>query len=152
MEKIAQLNDNGKNLVRMGMVDSKIAEPMFFLVDVENPMRAIRLARAKFLRKWVKLCRLQRGPNINLFFEIPEDEWMFLHDRWCGECKNGKRLSLNRETMSRAVDIIESFLRAHKMREERWECWRKQKIGCFSDLCPPDEKEKTKLRLVKKDE
>ncbi len=70
-----------------------------------------------------------RKPDICLFFEIPGDEWLFVHEKWCGESKIAKRLSLDRKTMMNQADVIDSFLRTYKVYEEFWETWRKNKIA-----------------------
>lgn len=142
MEKVIFLNDNGKNLVKMGMVDSKFADAMFFLADMNNPLRSVRKARIKFLYEWFGKCRLQRGPNINLFFEIPNEEWLFVHDKWCGECRHGKRLLLDRETMSRPDDVIVECLRAYEISCRMWESWREA-----MEKSPKNQK--PELKLVK---
>lgn len=146
MDKTNCLNKNEKNLVKMGMVDSKFADAMFFLADMNNPLRSIRKARIKFLYEWFQRSRLQREPNINLFFEIPNEEWLFVHDKWCGECRQGKRLFLDRETMSRPDDIIVECLRAYEISCRMWESWRESKIHkmdeCFKH-------QKPELKLVK---
>lgn len=109
-------------MVKMGMVDSKLADPRFFLVDINNPFPAIRAEWIKFLEHWLINYQIKRQPEIVLFFESPEEAWTFVLDDSCR-----KRLALNRELLSHPEDLIAGCLKAYVWSLELWEKKAQQK-------------------------
>lgn len=99
------MSENGhktaeKGVVTMGMVDSKIAlNPYFFMIDLDGDIFSqIRQERVFFLRMWLMHSEAMRTPEINLFFEVGEDEWLFVEE-YGKSCRQLKRMILDNEML-----------------------------------------------------
>lgn len=137
-----------QDVIKMGMTDAKLVLNIFFFVNVKNPLPDIQNARVRFLKIWIKKYQIGRQPQINLFFEVPENEWLYVHENWCGECKRAKMLLLDCESMSQPEKIINSFLKTHKVYREMWEAWREKKIKMMDDYFLAKKNQIPELKMI----
>lgn len=112
----------GRRLVTIFMVDSKFAQLWPFEILIDDPLPQIRYQYAQFLRRWLLLDYTSMKPIINLYFDAPEDDMEYVKDGWCGECRHGKNLVLNRENLQQPEKIIIEVLNAFDRAERRWTC------------------------------
>ena len=104
-----------RGVVTMGMVDAKVAmDAYFFMIDLDGDIFSqIRRERVFFLRMWLMHSEAMRTPEVNLFFEVGDDEWLFVEEAGRSR-KQLKRLVLDSDACSRPQFIKECVLLAHE--------------------------------------
>ena len=104
-----------RGVVTMGMVDAKVAmDAYFFMIDLDGDIFSqIRRERTFFLRRWLIHSEAMRTPEINLFFPVGNDEWLFVEE--AGRSRRQlKRLVLDSDACGRSQFVKECVLLAHE--------------------------------------
>lgn len=131
----------GRGVVTMGMVDAKVAtEPYFFMIDLDGDIFSqIRRERTFFLRMWLMHSEAMRTPEVNIFFEVGDDEWLFVEE--AGKSRRQlKRLVLDNDAIKYSQFIKECVLIAYEkavvaMQEDLFEKGEKTIKGKVLPFC-----------------
>jgi hypothetical protein len=64
--------------IRIGMIDAKLAIPLFFALDLNNVMPIIRQERLRYAEFFMAEGPFRRQPVINIIFELPDGGWRYV--------------------------------------------------------------------------
>ena len=108
--------ENCAKLVKIGLIDPKLPDPMFFEIDLNNIVPIIRQARIAYVSAFMAAGPFRREPRINIIFELPDGSYKYVH----GWLNNNRLLELNKETIAQPEKLVFEILTAWNDCEKVW--------------------------------
>jgi hypothetical protein len=107
-------------ILRFGLIDAKLAIPIFVNFDLNNIMPTIRQARIDYIESFMAAGSFRRQPVINIIFELPNDRWRYVHSWIRLADENPKILELTRDVINEPDKLIFEILRTWRDCEKKW--------------------------------